>query len=76
MRLFELHRTKVVEGHVSTYAVAEGVEFTDRTVAMRWLGTNPSTVTHDSIESVRKIHVHDSGFSGAQVVVWVFEPVK
>lgn len=72
--MFELHRTKVVEGHVTTYPVAEGIEWSDRTVSMRWLGENPSTVTHDSIEAVNKIHVHPSGLSGGTVIVWVFEP--
>lgn len=74
MRLFELHRTKIIEGRVSTYAVAEGVEWSDGTVAMRWLGANPSSVTHDSVESVTKIHIHSSGLSGAQSLVWIFEP--
>lgn len=71
-----MHRMKLVDGHVRTYAVAEGVEFTDRTVAMRWLGANPTSVTHDSMESVKNIHVHESGLSGAQSIVWIFEPVK
>jgi len=76
MKLFELHKAKVVDGHLNTYAVAEGVEYTDGTVAMRWLGENPTSVTHDSMESVNRIHVHASGLSGAQSVVWIFEPVK
>lgn len=75
MRLFELHRTKVVEGRTTTYAVAEGVEWGDRTVALRWLGKNPSSVTHDSIEAVTKVHIHSSGLSGGQMIVWVFEPI-
>lgn len=76
MRLFELHRTKVVDGRVHTYAVAEGVEFSDLTVSMRWLGDSPTSVTHDSMASVTKIHLHDSGLTGAQTLVWIFEQVK
>lgn len=74
MRVFELHRNKVVEGHVTTYAVAEGVEWSDGTVALRWLGDDPSSVTHNSIEAAMRVHVHPSGLTGGTSVVWVFEP--
>lgn len=74
MKVFELHRNKVVDGHVTTYAVAEGVEWGDGTVAMRWLGENPSSVTHNSIEAVKRVHVHPSGLTGGTSIVWVFEP--
>ncbi len=75
MRLFELHRTKITNGRVATYPVAEGVEFTDNTVVLRWLGPDATSVMHNSMESVARIHLKDSGLSGAQSVVWIFEQV-
>lgn len=73
MRLFELHRTKIENGRVATYPVAEGAEFSDKTVAIRWLGPDATSVTHNSIESVMRIHIKPSGLSGAQTIVWIFE---
>jgi hypothetical protein len=46
--------------------VAEGVRFTDGTVAVRWMSSTPTTVIHDNIESVMKIHGHQ----GKTQVVW------
>jgi hypothetical protein len=61
MRAFELHRSVDVTGVSGDGIVAEGVEFTDGTVALRWVGKNPTSVVfHDNgIESVRTIHGHD-----------------
>jgi len=61
MRAFQLHRATDVTGVSGTGIVAEGVEFTDGTVALRWIGKNPTSVVfHDhGIESVRTIHGHD-----------------
>ena len=48
--------------------VAEGVEFTDGSVAMRWVvGTHPSTVLYDEIEAVEEVHGH----GGRTRLVWV-----
>ena len=61
MRAFRLNRPTDVTGVSGTGIVAEGVEFTDGTVALRWIGKNPTSVVfHDNgIESVRTIHGHD-----------------
>lgn len=61
MRAFQLNRKTDVTGVSGTGLVAEGVEFTDGTVALRWIGKNPTSVVfHDNgIESVRTIHGHD-----------------
>lgn len=67
MKKFELHREHDVSGVSGTGVVAEGVEFTDGTVVLRWLSGRRSTVVWDSIEDVRVIHGHD----GATEVVWL-----
>lgn len=61
MRPFQLHRRADVTGVSGTGVVAEGVEFSDGTVALRWCGKNPTSVVfHDNgIESVETIHGHD-----------------
>ena len=61
MRAFQLVRETDVTGVSGTGIVAEGVEFTDGTVALRWVGKNPTSVVfHDNgIESVEAIHGHD-----------------
>lgn len=74
MRMFTLHRHTDVTGVSGTGVVAEGVQFSDGTVALRWLpaGTTrpdkvrPTTVMHDDIDSVEALHGHD----GATIVVW------
>lgn len=61
MRAFQLVRETDVTGVSGTGIVAEGVEFTDGTVALRWVGKNPTSVVfHDhGIKSVEAIHGHD-----------------
>lgn len=69
MRRFELHRDVDVSGVSGTGVVAEGVEFTDGTCAVRWLSATASTVTWLSIEHVEKVHGHHN----ATRIVWVDE---
>lgn len=73
MRAFTLVRDTDVSGVSGTGVVAEGVEFTDGTVALRWVGKNPTSVVfHDNgIASVKQIHGHD----GKTRVVFDNEPV-
>lgn len=61
MRKFILERDVDVSGVSGTGVVAEGVEFSDGTVALRWTSANPTSVVfHDNgIDSVRQIHGHD-----------------
>ncbi|UVT31472.1 hypothetical protein SEA_MASK_39 [Mycobacterium phage Mask] len=67
-RRFVLHRAEDVTGVSGTGTVAEGVQFSDGRVALRWIvGEHRSTVTWDSIDSVEKIHGHN----GATAVRWV-----
>lgn len=60
MRTFVLIRDQDVSGISGTGKVAEGVEFSDGSVVMRWVvGHYMTTTMHDSIESVEAIHGHD-----------------
>ncbi|WP_288797785.1 hypothetical protein [uncultured Arsenicicoccus sp.] len=68
-RRFVLARDRDVSGVSGIGVVAEGVQWSDGTVSMRWLGDRASTVTHDSIDNVTAIHGHD----GATRVVWLDE---
>lgn len=60
-RPFRLVRDEDVSGVSGTGIVAEGVEFIDGTVALRWMSEHPTSVVfHDrGIDSVRAIHGHD-----------------
>lgn len=73
---FVLERHRDASGISGTGVVAEGVEFTDGVVALRWIvppeqpghGFPTSVVFHDhGIESVERIHGHN----GATVIVWL-----
>lgn len=76
-RRFVLARDTDVTGISGTGIVAEGIEFSDGTTVMRWLeaGTarpdhvRPTTVVHESVESVIGLHGH----GGATRVEWVDE---
>jgi hypothetical protein len=68
VRRFELHRNEDVSGISGTGAIAEGVEFEDGTVAMRWKTSLRSTAVYEQgMEAIRSIHGHD----GATVVYWI-----
>lgn len=70
MRTFVLERTEDVSGVSGVGTVAEGIEFSDGRVALRWIvGEHRSTVSWDSIESVEKIHGH----GGATTIRWTHE---
>lgn len=60
MRSFELHRDDDETGVSGTGVVAEGVEFVDGSVALRWRSEWPTSVVfHDrGIDAVRAVHGH------------------
>lgn len=67
-RRFRLVRDTDVTGVSGTGVVAEGVVFSDGTVAIRWVtGEHRSTVVWADLASVVAIHGHN----GATVVDWV-----
>lgn len=59
MRRFRLVRTEDVSGSSGTGTVAEGVEFTDGRVALRWRVAPCSSAAYDSLEDVLTIHGHE-----------------
>jgi hypothetical protein len=61
---FYLRRIFDVTGTSGTGIIAEGVIFTDGTVAMRWKTETASTCIYNSINDVVKIHGHN----GASIV--------
>lgn len=67
MRRFYLNRNDDINGHSGTGAVAEGVEFSDGTVAMRWRTSTASTALFASTNDLLTIHGHE----GASDITWV-----
>lgn len=68
MRRFQLARDHDVSGVSGTGVVAQGVQFEDGAVAVRWItGQHRSTVVWDDIDSVEAIHGH----GGATRVEWL-----
>ncbi len=55
MRLFQLDRVKDISGVSGTGLVAEGVEFEDGQVVLRWYNTGAITI-FKSLQDVRKVH--------------------
>lgn len=67
MRSFTLYRIEDETGISGTGTVAEGIQFSDGRVVMRWMvGHNGSTVLFDNIEGVEAIHGH----GGKTIVRW------
>lgn len=58
MRRFELHRAQDPSGVSGTGIVAEGVLFSDGTVAVRWHGQHPSTAVWASLADAEHVHGH------------------
>jgi hypothetical protein len=60
MRIFILQRNEDITGVSGTGVVAEGIEFSDGSVALRWVSEWPTSVVfHErGMESVKHIHGH------------------
>lgn len=67
MRRFLLVRHSDPSGVSGTGIVAQGVEFPDGSVALRWSCSRPSTAVWGSVEDVRRIHGHN----GRTVIRWL-----
>lgn len=68
-RRFYLRRDVDVTGASGTGRVADGVEWPDGTVTVRWRGDHPSTVHWDSVAEAEHVHGH----GGLTSIVWVDE---
>jgi hypothetical protein len=68
-RRFALVRDEDVSGVSGTGVVAQGVEFTDGTVALRWTSAWPTSVVfHDrGMDAVDAVHGHN----GKTRIVWL-----
>jgi len=67
-RLFILRRFEDLSGVSGTGIVADGVEFPDGTVALRWRGPGlVSTALYENISTVEDIHGHE----GRTKIIWV-----
>jgi hypothetical protein len=71
LRAFRLQRLEDETGVSGTGFVAEGVRFSDGTVALRWTSDWPTSVVfHErGIESVEAVHGH----SGKTRIVWAYD---
>ena len=67
MRRFLLDRFEDVSGVSGTGFVAEGVQFTDGTVVLRWTVEYQSTAIYSSMDDLMAIHGHN----GSTHVNWV-----
>jgi len=70
MRRFHLVRHVDLTGVSGTGVVAEGCEFSDGAVAIRWRGNRPSTAVWRDINDAMFIHGH----GGATQFVWIDLP--
>lgn len=66
VRVFHLHRRIDHTGISGTGCVAEGVVFSDGTVAIRWRSATASTVVYDTLAKVKAVHGH----GGSTEIVW------
>jgi hypothetical protein len=66
-RRFELHRDEDETGISGTGIVAEGLCFSDGSVAMRWITAHTSTAIYQDMTDVVLIHGHN----GKTKVVWI-----
>lgn len=66
VRVFHLQRERDLSGISGTGRVADGVQWPDGTVSIRWRGPRPSTVTWDSIDHAEQVHGH----GGTTRIVW------
>jgi len=66
MKKFYLQRNEDLSGVSGIGIVAEGVEFSDGTAVIRWLGDKSSTGVYASVRELVRIHGHE----GKTVIVW------
>ena len=71
-RRFELHRDEDITGISGIGLVAEGVEFSDGVVVLRWVSDWPTSVVHHDrgMQSVIAVHSH----GGSTRIEWLDPP--
>lgn len=67
MKLFYLNREEDETGKSGIGGrIAQGVQFDDSTVAIRWISETPSTILYNNIAAATQVHGHN----GKTVVEW------
>lgn len=66
MRRFHFHRVEDESGVSGVGIIAEGVVFTDGTVALRWITKFKSTAIYNNMDECEKIHGHN----GKTKIIW------
>lgn len=69
-RRFQLHRSTDVTNVSGTGIVADGIQWPDGTISIRWRGDRPSVVFWQRAEDA--LHVH--GHAGSTQIMWLDEP--
>jgi hypothetical protein len=59
MRRFLVERDEDVSGISGTGVVAEGIQFSDGSVVLRWRGAHSSTVVWATVSAAHAVHGHD-----------------
>lgn len=66
-RRFFLYRFEDATGLIGVGVVADGVQFPDGTVVLRWRGYYPSTVVYENLAAVEHLHCQD----GQNKIAWI-----
>lgn len=69
-RRFQMYRHHDVSGVSGTGLIAEGTEYRDGVVSLRWYGEHPSEVWWPSVDEILAVHGHQ----GATEIRWIDEP--
>jgi hypothetical protein len=67
MRRFYLYRSVDISGVSGTGMIAEGVEFDDGWVALRWCSQTPSVILYMDVADMLRVHGH----GGATTIIWI-----
>ncbi|MDX6237624.1 MAG: hypothetical protein QOG10_2439 [Kribbellaceae bacterium] len=69
-RRFWLDRQTDISGVSGIGEVAEGIQFTDGSIALRWISATPCTAVFDHLDQVAAVHGH----GGVTTIRWL-DPV-
>jgi hypothetical protein len=67
MRRFYLFRRCDISGVSGTGVIAEGVEFTDGRVALKWRSRTPSLIFYMDVADMLRVHGH----GGTTTISWI-----
>lgn len=67
MRRFHLYRSVDITGVSGTGVIAEGIEFSDGCVVLRWLSKTPSVIVYMDVADMLIVHGHN----GNTTIQWI-----